>query len=106
MGARAGATANVRARGSLMLLINAISSLRVRRVTPVQPHFPGGAVARRTTKICAADEGVEVKSVVDSLISGGDLGKCQENKTAREEQRLAIAADKLETIGTPREETA
>jgi hypothetical protein len=52
------------------------------------------------------DEGVEVKSVVDSLISGGDLGKCQENKTAREEQRLAIAADKLETIGTPREETA
>ena len=89
-----------------MRLINAMRSLHVRRVTPVQPHFPGGAVARRTTKICAADEGVEVKSVVDSLISGGDLSKYRECKTAGEEQRLAIAADKLETIGTLLEETA
>ena len=70
------------------------------------PHFPGGAVARRTTKMCAVDEGVEVKSVVDSLISGGDFGKCQEDKTAADEQRLAIAANKLETNGTFRKETA
>ena len=59
------------------------------------PHFPGGAVARRTTKMCAVDEGVEVKSVVDSLVSDGDLGKRQECKTVGKEQRLAIAASKL-----------
>ena len=70
------------------------------------PHFPGGAVARRTTTVCAVDEGLEVKSVVDSLISAGDLSKYRECKTAGEEQRLAIAAVKLETIGTPRKETA
>jgi hypothetical protein len=56
--------------------------------------------------MCAADEGLEVKSVVDSLISGRDLSKYRECKTAGEEQRLAIAAVKLETIGTPRKETA
>jgi hypothetical protein len=52
------------------------------------------------------DEVVEVKSVVHSLISDGDFGKCQEDKSAWEEQRLAIAAGKLETIGTLQEETA
>jgi hypothetical protein len=56
--------------------------------------------------MCAADEGLEVKSVVDSLISAGDLSKYRECKTAGKEQRLAIAAVKLETIGTPRKETA
>jgi hypothetical protein len=56
--------------------------------------------------MCAVDEGLEVKSVVDSLISGGDFGKSQEDKTAADEQRLAIAANKLETNGTFRKETA
>jgi hypothetical protein len=56
--------------------------------------------------MCAVDEGLEVKSVVDSLIAGGDLGKRLEGKTGTDEQRLAIAADKLETSGTLREETA
>jgi hypothetical protein len=56
--------------------------------------------------MCAVDEGLEVKSVVDSLVSSGDLGKCEECKTVSEEQRLAIAAGKLDTIGTLREETA
>jgi hypothetical protein len=45
--------------------------------------------------MCAVDEGVEVKSVVDSLVSDGDLGKRQECKTVGKEQRLAIAASKL-----------
>jgi hypothetical protein len=89
-----------------MRLINAISSLRLRPVTPVQPHFPGGAVARRTTTKWVVDEGVEVKSVVDSLIAGDDLGKRPKGKTAPNEQRLAIAADKLETSGTLRKEPA
>lgn len=89
-----------------MLLVDAMRSSNVPRVTLVQPHFPGGAVARRTTKVCAVDEVVEVKSVVHSLIASRDLGKYREGKTAIDEQRLAIAANKLETIGTLRKETA
>ena len=45
------------------------------------PHFPGGPVARGTTKKCAVDEEVCVKSVDGSLICGGDLGKCQLGKS-------------------------
>jgi len=51
------------------------------RLFTASPHFPGGTVARRTTKMCAVDEEVDVKKVDHSLISAGDFGKCQLGKS-------------------------
>ena len=78
----------------------------VPRVTLVHRIFLAAQWPDGTTKVCAVDEVVEVKSVVHSLIASRDLGKYREGKTAIDEQRLAIAANKLETIGTLRKETA